>query len=69
MILIRPALASGNTAVVVVNVIDVSPDATAIVAGAAPLYGTCVMRVPVIDFNSSPARCPGEPGPFEENDN
>ena len=34
-----------------------------VTAGPPPLYGTCVIRVPVLSLNSSPAMLPGEPMP------
>jgi hypothetical protein len=37
MIRILPDFACGSTGGVVVNIIDTSPDTTAVVAGAAPL--------------------------------
>ena len=39
----------------------VSPASSACVAGAAPLYGTWTMSVPVSTLKSSPARCPALP--------
>ena len=42
-----------------------SPAATAMSAGAAPLYGTCVMLMPAIILNSSPARWPVPASPEE----
>src|SRR5829696_3337408 len=44
-----------------------SPEITAVVAGALPLYGTWSISTPVIDLNNSPARWPGAPAPLEEN--
>ncbi len=44
-----------------------SPDTAATIAGAAPLYGTCVMSIPAALLSISPHRCPGEAGPADEN--
>ncbi|MNV52014.1 hypothetical protein D3C71_1440860 [compost metagenome] len=41
------------------------PPITSVSAGLLPLYGTCVMRVPVMVWNSSPDRCVDVPLPVE----
>jgi hypothetical protein len=38
----------------------------AAIAGAAPLYGTCVMSTFAMALNSSPPKCAGEPMPADE---
>ena len=38
------------------NCIGISPLSTAEFAGGPPLYGTCTMSMPAIDFSSSPQR-------------
>ena len=44
------------------------PPITSVTAGPPPLYGMCVICVPVRTFSSSPARWPGDPLPTEAND-
>ena len=60
-----PARASGSTVTMFSNMKMVSPDRIAVVAGAAPLYGTCWSLSPVMLANISTKRCAPEPLPAE----
>src|SRR4051812_21975750 len=59
----RPAFQCG----MVVNMFEkenwISLPSCAVMYWATPLYGTCVMRIPVIESKSSVVRCGELPGP------
>ena len=52
----------------VANIMSVSALITLVMAGAAPLYGTCRIFVPVMCANKIPDRCVDAPLPVEAND-
>src|SRR5678815_5323850 len=59
----RPALMSGSAPATLGRPICTSPLATAVMIGAAPLYGTCSRLMPARLLKSSPAICTGPPTP------
>ena len=59
----RPALIRGSVGRIAPNTHDTSPLNNAVIDGAAPLYGTCVMRTPAISRRISPPRCVDVPLP------
>jgi hypothetical protein len=61
-----PALRCGVTDAALPNESCTSPVNTPMMAAPAPLYGTCVIRVAVINLNSSAARCGEAPIPLVE---
>ena len=61
-----PDLTCGPADNALSNITWQTPPMVSISAGPLPLYGTCVMSSLVIEANSSPARCDGEPVPIEQ---
>src|SRR5512140_1706167 len=59
----RPALDSGSVVMMLSNVSGTSPESTSFIAGAAPLYGTCVSVMPALEAKYSMKRCAPEPLP------
>ncbi len=47
------------------NMMSTTPPSRSTIAGAEPLYGIWVMRVPVIDLKTSAAMCCGLPEPAD----
>src|SRR5688500_2406153 len=62
----RPGVISGCAEGMLLNEKSTSPLASAVIDGALPLYGICVMSTPILIFKSSPARCWELPLPDEE---
>ena len=60
-----PAFTCGSTVGVARKPQSASPESTASVAGAGPLYGTCCIVAPVVCSSISAARWPGTPAPPE----
>src|SRR5690349_13926718 len=62
----RPLFTSGRIDGMLLHVSWASPDSTATIAGAVPLYGTCRIFTLPIELKSSAARCAELPAPGDE---
>src|SRR5450755_3314564 len=65
MPLILPPLVCGTALAAVANTSCTCPPTRSIIAGPPPLYGICVILIPAMLLNNSPARCPVPPTPDE----
>src|SRR5438067_6201534 len=65
----RPSLMKGRAEGRLSKMIGTCPAMVSFSAGAAPLYGMCVMYVPVSDLNSSICKWPMPPVPELANEN
>ncbi len=63
----RPPLRLAIAVGAVAKIAAIWPPIKSIIAGAAPLYGTCNMSMPVWRLNTSDAICSIEPLPAEPN--
>ena len=63
---ILPGIISGCAAGMLLNEKSTSPLANAVIDGALPLYGMCVMSTPILSLSNSPERCCVLPLPDEE---
>ncbi|MOA53360.1 hypothetical protein D3C78_1768130 [compost metagenome] len=61
----EPLLTWGRPVMMVSKYIDTWPESSAGMASPAPLYGTCRISMPAMDFSISPAMCEVVPVPNE----
>ena len=60
-----PPFTTGEMAATVSNMSEVTPPRRSGCARVLPLYGTCVIWMPVMDLNNSPDMCGAPPTPLD----